>query len=204
LKAQIGFLAAEEYRMTFRYLAGLLLIAVAAAGCTPSATSARTGPTAEEMVAALAAVQKMYGPPQNQRVSLANCSDPIACDFNGDGCDEILLFFGAPDEGKPEIRSLDNLRNNLHHIGNGFLLLTLVDGHYWPLFYYSNESRCSITYRTEAEWTGLWAEGGKDGVQIFWGWQQGAPDRFNQWLCRERVSPNPWLPFPPVLAEWGK
>jgi hypothetical protein len=122
-----------------------------------------------EYVAALNAVQIIYGPPADY----INLSDAVASkfehDFNGDDKKELVLLFSDDGLSDIQVKSVNDLNGV---ITCGFIMLTNINDHLWPVFYYYDSYRTSLSYKTVFGVTGLVSEGGRGHTQYVWGWQK--------------------------------
>lgn len=127
-------------------------------------------------------------------------------DFNGDGVKELLLLFiDDKVEGIPVAPV-----SNLNPAGTrGFIVLTRIEGRFWPLFYCFSEYGVELEWAEECGIAGL--RNSMYGEQQVWGWRKDITDwPGSQWCAVVRgwdQEQNTYgLPktFPHCLANYGK
>jgi len=158
----------------------LLLGAVVAACSTTQEHPSAAFTDQDKIESVLKAVQELHGPPRDGWDLTELVSSRFLHDFNGDGQEELFLLFTDQGLGKLYVNSANDLDGI---VTCGFMMLTIIDGRLWPVFYYFDEYRARLSCRTVLNVTGLVNEGGRGGVQTVWGWENRADDWPAQWTA---------------------
>lgn len=180
----------------------LPLLAFFGACAAPAPESRPAHLSGDELGAVLRCVQEVHGPPSDRWKLPEIIGSRISHDFNGDGLEEIVVFFTDDGLGDLDIDDLGHLRGGV--VTCGFLMATRVEGRLWPVFYYFDEYRVTLTYKRVLAVTGLVAEGGKGGAQTVWGWRAGVPDLPDRWDAFWRAEDGTPHIQARFLASYGK